>query len=425
MRIRIWLLLSLVACGITGLYMSRLLGPWDAFMGAQRDGLKAQMWDLYPRWVGARELLLRGRNPYGPEVSQEIQMAYYGRVVTQEDREPGQKIVDEERFAYPVYVVFLMAPLIHADFAQVQRWAPAVLGLLAAFCVPLCLDLLRWRLPWQEITAITLFEVSSPQIVQGMHHQQLTLLVGFLLVAGAWCVSRNYLVTAGVLFAWSTIKPQMAVFPLCCFLVWMMGDWARRWRLLAGLLAMLGALIGAGELILPGWIGYFLAATAAYRRYFPTTSLLRVALGDTFGEILGGIIVLGLLVLAWRGRREAGHSRQFTSILAAFLMGTILVFPLFIPFNQVMLILPAMRILHDWKTLPRFSRIVFIVTVSWPWITSAALLLFPPRLNSPNQLLLLPSFLVLFFPLFLPLLLMTRRSNGAGPRFQATDARLA
>ena len=422
MKIRIWLLLSLFASGITWLYMSRVLGPWDDYMGAQHDGLKAQMWDLYPRWVGARELLLQGRNPYGPEVSQEIQMAYYGHVVTQDDREPGHKVVDEQRFAYPVYVVFLMAPLMHADFAEVQRWAPTVLGLLAAFCVPLCLDLLRWRLPWQEVTAITLFAVSSPQIVQGMHHQQLTLVVGFLLVAGAWCVSRNYLATAGILLACSTLKPQMVFFPLCFFLVWVMGTWRKRWRLLAGFLAMLAGLIGAGELVLPGWIGYFLAGAAAYRRYFPTTSLLSVALGDTLGEIVGGIIVLGLLLLAWRGRKEAGDSRQFTSIFAAFLMGTILVFPLFTPFNQVMLILPAMLVLHDRRTLPRFSRIVFTVTVSWPWIISGALLLFPPRLNSPNQMPLLPSFLVSFFPLFLPLLLMTRRSDAVS-QIKTTDLR--
>ena len=422
MRIRIWFLLSLLASGIAWLYMFRVLGPWDAYMGVQHDGIKAQMWDLYPRWVGARELLLHGRNPYGPEVTQEIQMAYYGHIVTQ-DYAPGHKIVDEWRFAYPVYVVFLMAPLMHVDFAEVQRWAPLVLGLLAALCVPLSLDLLRWRLPWQEIAAITLFTVSSPQIAQGMRNQQLSLVVGFLLIAGAWCVSRNYLATAGALLAWSTIKPQMALLPLCCFLVWVVGNWTKRWRLLVGFLAMLICLIGAGELILPGWIGYFLAGAAAYRKYFPTTSLLRVVLGDTLGEIMGGIIVLGLLVLAWRNRREAGDSRQFTSIFAAFLMGAILAFPLFTPFNQVLLILPAMLILHDWKTLPKFSRLVFIVSVSWPWIISSVLLLFPPRLNSPNQLPLLPSFLVSFFPLFLPLLLMTRRSDTTAPQLGATDLR--
>src|SRR5271166_3341386 len=104
MKIRIWLLLSVFAVAITWLYSARVLGPWNQYMGKVHDGV--QMGDLYPRWLGTRELLLRGRNPYGPEVSHEIQIAYYGHIVTQDYSQPGRKMVDEQRFAYPVYVVF-------------------------------------------------------------------------------------------------------------------------------------------------------------------------------------------------------------------------------------------------------------------------------------------------------------------------------
>src|SRR4029077_6674299 len=93
--------------------------------------------------------------------------------------------------------------------------------------------------------------------------------------------------------------------------------------------------------------------------------------------------------------------------------------PLFTPFNQVLLILPAMLVLRDWKALPRLARLVFISIVIWPGIISAFLLLFPPRLNSASRLPLLPSFLVSFFPLILPLLLMTRRNKASGPQFPA------
>jgi len=424
MKIRLWLLLSLSVSVIAWLYATRVLNPWQDYVRSHHDGVKAQMWDLYPRWVGTRELLLRGRNPYGPEVSREIQTAYYGHAITQ-GYAPGHKIVDEWRFVYPVYVVFLMAPLIRVDFSEVQRWAPSVLGLFAVLCVPLCLDILHWRLPRTAAAAVTLLTVSSPQIVQGMHHQQLAVVVGLLLIAGAWCVCRNHLASAGALLAWSTIKPQMALFPLCFFLVWVIGDWHKRWRLLAGFLAALAILIGAGELILPGWIGYFIEGANAYRKYFPTTSLLRMGLGDTLGEILGGIILLGLVVFAWRNRQEEAGTRQFSTVLAAFLIGTILCFPLFTPFNQVLLILPTMLVLQDWKALPKFSRAMFIVSVSWPWIISTVLLLFPPRLDSPNQPALLPLLLVSFFPLFLPLWLMTRRRIIAEPHTPAPAFQLS
>ena len=408
MKIRIWLVLSLLVSAITWLYAVRILGPWDRNIGEARDGIKAQRGDLYPRWVGTRELLLHRLNPYGPEVTHEIQMSFYGHIVTQDYREPGRKI-DEQRFAYPLYVIFLMAPTIHLDFDTVHRWAPAVLGLLAALSVPMCLDFLRWRPPWETVVAITLFTLSSPQIVQGMEHQQLAILVGFLLIAAAWCVGRNHLAAAGLLLACSTLKPQMAVFPVCFFFIWVAGDWAKRWKLFASFVVTLAILIGGGEWILPGWIGYFLQGAAAYQKYFPTTSVLCIAVGKTLGQILGGIIIVALLIFAWRNRKQRADSREFANIFAAFLIGALLAFPLLTPFNQVMLILPVMLLLKDWNSLPRFPRVVFITSVTWPWIVSLVLLLAQPRLDSPSQLPLLPSFLVLFFPILLPLLLMARR----------------
>lgn len=418
MNKRIWLLLSLLATSITSLYTGSVLVPWNRHRAELQDGIKAQMGDLYSPWVGTRELLLRHRNPYGPEVSQQIQMVFYGHAITQ-TYQAGSPITNEQRFAYPVYSVFILAPTVFADFEDVSPWARVAFGLLTAVSVLLFLDILRWRLSWEAVTALILFTLSSPQIVQGLRFEQLALIVGFLIAAAVWCLTKHHLMTAGALLALSTIKPQMALLPLCWFALWAVGDWPKRWRLAAGFVVAMTALLAAGELVLPGWFGYFLAGIAAYQKYAPTSSLLRTALGDTLGEIMGGILVLALLLLAWRNRKAATGSRQFTITFAAFLMGTILAFPLFTPFNQVLLILPAMLLIRDWNALPRFSRTVFIISVSWPWIVSSVLLLFPPRLDSPNQLPLLPSFLVLFFPLILPLLLMTRRNMA--PQLRTAD----
>jgi hypothetical protein len=414
MNKRIWLLLSLLATSITALYTVRILVPWNQHRAEVQDGIKTQMGDLYSPWVGARELLLCHRNPYGPEVSHEIQMAFYGHAIAQ-TYAAGSSVTNEQRFVYPVYAIFILAPSVFADFEDVSRWARGAFGLFTAISVLLYLDILRWRLSWQAVTALVLFILSSPQIVQGMRFEQLALVIGFLIAGAMWCASKYHLMTAGALLALSTIKPQMALLPLCWFAVWAAGDWPKRWRLAAGFVIAMTALLAASELVLPGWFGYFMAGLAAYRKYAPTSSLLRTALGDTLGEILGGVLILALLLLAWRNRKAPAGSRQFISTFAAFLMGTILAFPLFTPFNQVMLILPALLLLRDWTSLPRSSQLIFITSVSWPWIVSSVLLLFPPRLDSPNQLPLLPSFLVLFFPLLLPLLLMTRRNRVPQP----------
>jgi Glycosyltransferase family 87 len=411
-RVRFWLLLSFFVAGISWLYVHRVLVPWTTYLHLQNGYVIAQISDLYSPWVGTRELLLHRRNPYAPEVSHEIQVVFYGHPINQTYAKPGAALVDEQRFAYPVYEVFLTAPLAYVDFSEVQRWAPFVLGSLIALNIFFCVSILHWRLPWEAFAAIVLFTLSSPQIVQGLRLQQLAIVEGCLLTAGAWCISRNHAGTAGVLLALSTIKPQMALLPLCWFAIWAVGDWPRRWRLPASFIATLAALIGAGELLLPGWPRYFLAGLAAYRKYAMPTSALRVALGDTWGEILGGILVLGLLAYAWQNRKRAVNSPQFASILATFFMCALLTFPLFTPFNQVLLILPALLLLHDWKALPKVSRLVFILLLSWPCIVSLALLLFPPSTNSPNQLPLLPALLVPFVPFILPLLLITRSESS-------------
>jgi hypothetical protein len=413
MRIRAWLLLSILACGVSWLYMHRILGPWEYQREVAHGTLKAPMGDLYPRWVGTRELLLHGRNPYGPGVSHEIQMAYYGHAVTQQYDPVSGRPIDEQRFAYPVYIVLLLAPTVHLDFAAVQSSALILLLLMTAVSVLLWLEVLRWHPPRAVAAAITLFVLASPQVAQGLRLRQIGFVVSCLLALSAWCVRRNHLAAAGALLAFSTIKPQMVILPLLWFVIWAIAEWRKRWRLLAGFVATLAALVGGGEIILPGWVGYFLTGIAAYRRYFPVPSLLELALGRTVSLICAAMAVAGLMVYGWRNRKAAADSPDWTLTLAAFLIVSQLVLPMVFPFNQVLLILPVLMILRDWTTLPTPARVAFIVCISWPWIAGLALLLFPPDLGSPSRLPELPSFLVLLVPFLLPVLLLTRRGKSA------------
>jgi len=148
--------------------MHRVLLPWEYYVDVTRGNVKNRMGDLYPRWVGTRELLLNGRNPYSTEVSREIQMAFYGHAIEQSYDKPESEIVDEQRFVYPVYVVFLLAPTVHADFERLQEWAPIVLSVLVAASVWLWMGVLRWRPPPVLTAAIVLFVISSPQVAQGL-----------------------------------------------------------------------------------------------------------------------------------------------------------------------------------------------------------------------------------------------------------------
>jgi hypothetical protein len=416
-----WLALALLSGGITLLSANRILDYWsyNSYLNVKTGKMVAQMGDLYSPWVGTRELLLRHRNPYGPEVSHQIQMAFYGHAIDQTYGESGKPLVNEQRFAYPIYVVFLLAPTINADFADVLRWGRYALAVFTVLSVLCCFDILHWRLPWATAVALTLFIFCSPQLVQGLRYEQLALVVGFLLVAGAWCVQKNYLLAAGVLLAFSTVKPQMSLMPLSWFAIWAVGEWTKRWRIAAAFVATMIILAAGGELLLHGWIRYFIDGLSAYRKYSPTSSLLHI-LGDRFGAIVAAIVFLALLIFAWRKRKVPANFPEFTFVFAAFLMGTMLVFPLFIPFNQVMLILPAMLLLQDWKSLSRSSRLVFVAIVSWPWITDLALLVFSPHFHSPMEMPFLTSFIIEFFPPILLLLSMANR-RAASAKLAPSD----
>ena len=204
----------------------------------------------------------------------------------------------------------------------------------------------------------------------------------------------------------------MALLLLLWFLLWAVGEWRARWQLLLGFGVTFTLLIGAGELLLPGWLGDFFAGMAAYRKYFPTTSLPRLLLGDRLGIAVSFVIVIWPVTLGWKNRKTGGDSRQFATVFAVFLMGTVLAFPLFTPFNQALLILPALLVVREWITIPRLGRVIFIALMFWPGITSIALLLLRPPLNPASRLPLLPALAASAVPLLLPVLLFIRRKSA-------------
>src|SRR5579864_506196 len=78
--------------------------------------------DLYPRWLGGREVLLHHRDPYAADVTREIQTGFFGRPL---DPSKPSDPPFQESFVYPLYVVFLLTPTLTLRFATVQlifRW---------------------------------------------------------------------------------------------------------------------------------------------------------------------------------------------------------------------------------------------------------------------------------------------------------------
>jgi hypothetical protein len=407
----LWLALAVAACAVSWTYRHRVLLPWEYYVNVTRGPLHAQMGDLYSPWVGSRDLLLEGRNPYSADVSHEIQMAFYGHAIDQSYDQPASEIKDEQRFAYPVYAAFLLAPVVHSDFARLQQWAPVVLGVLVAASVWFWMGALGWKPPPAITVAVALLVLSSPQIEQGLRLRQLGLFVAFLLALASWCAVREQYFVAGILLAVSTIKPQMVALCLLWFLIWTIGDWKKRWTLAAGLCLAMGILIGAGEWLVSGWLRCFLQGLEAYRRYVGIKSMASVLLGNWAGGVISVLAGVVLLNYAWKRRRADAKSPEFVEGLSLFLIAGTLILPLLHPYNQVVLLLPVVILIRDWRSLPRWAGTGFILLVAWPYVTSLALLLRPPDLDSFRPAPLLPSLLTLLTPFLVFWLLLSRRQG--------------
>ena len=94
--------------------------------------------DVTPRLVGTRNLLLDGVNPYSDEGQRRIETSVFGEPV-----QDNEEISDKQRFAYPIYVVFLYAPTILLSYSS------AHLVLFAAGLLMLFLTVFFWyRMIW-------------------------------------------------------------------------------------------------------------------------------------------------------------------------------------------------------------------------------------------------------------------------------------
>lgn len=361
-------------------YVGRILVGHQVADAAANDRPRGNLSDLYPRWLGARELLLHGRNPYSDEIALEIQKGYYGRAL--DPSRPGDP-KDRQGFAYPVYVVFLLAPLIGFSFHSVQLFFYWLLIALSAATVPLWLRALSWRPPPVVIAIAIALTLGSAPAVQGIKLQQLSLLVAALLAASAACVASGFLFSGGAILALATVKPQLA-WPMVLWLLgWAASDWRSRRRLVFGFAAVMGTLLLAAEWVLPGWIKMFLEAIRQYHQYTNNESVLDQLvnwfLGSHGGQLVAAFACFGSALLVWKVRREPADSVAFAASLSVVLALTVLVVPMYAPYNQVLL-LPAIFLLARSRFVlaaPSSSTSLLFwgcsLALSWQWIASLSL----------------------------------------------------
>jgi hypothetical protein len=350
--------------------------------------------DLYSWWLGARELLLHGRNPYSAEVTREIQIGYYGRPL--DPAKPADPI-DQVAFAYPLYAIFLLAPTVTLPFQTVMvmfRW----LLLCAIACsVPLWMYAIGFRPGRLLVVSGMVLAVSCFPAVQEFYMQNLTALVVLLVAAAAAAATRGWLALSGFLLALSTIKPQLSGFLILWLVLWALGGWKERKALVWSFVGTMAILMTASETLYPRWIGEFLRAALAYQTYAADPSIVRALLPSFLAKLFSAMLLGFLFALCWRWRRAPAGSENFAWALAWVSGVTLVIIPKLAAYNQLFMI-PALLVLLAqretiWKTglLPRAMVKAAFGCQLWQWsaaimLSLASLLIPAARLRSAAEL---------------------------------------
>jgi hypothetical protein len=293
----------LLACG---LYHLHVMSRWMAGRS-----------DLLAPWV-ATSVALSGGDAYAPSTTATIQRMFYGAPLI-----PGGTEKDKQAFAYPLYNVFLLAPL---------TWVPwhtarilFVLGALPALTAAslFWLRFTRAAQAWHHRFFYLAFTFCSWPMLVALRHQQLTLLALVLVSLGTFALAKDRTLLSGVGFALATLKPQVALVLLAWLFLRCLR--LREWRLPAAFLLTLAALVAAAEWLHHGWLGEWFAAAADYRLYTGGRLSLSILFGNSVGAALTGAIVLFSLVPLWRAMRSS--SPQLGIALALLLALTVLLLP--------------------------------------------------------------------------------------------------
>ena len=343
--------------------------------------------DFFSRWRGANIYLLEGRDPYGLDVTSQIQV------------EMGATYQAEGRsgFHYPLHVLFLFWPLVYLPYTWTQAIWFTILLWLAIATVGIMLIYLGWKPSLLGVVGLLLGTIIFYPIARTMLLGQFTIHVTFFIALCLLLLQKEHDGWAGIALAATSVKPQLAVF---------VGVWLVLWALFQKRYRFIWGVLGGGLL-------FFLASTAVYSRWIISfiedmqryadvaggrnpllvmTELLGLGETQILHYILSTLLLSIMLYSWWRARHDDGilfnlavYWSLLVTAIVPFQTGTT---------NQAVLLIPLLAGIYyltkrwgGWKT-----AVLSILIIASLWVLFGVTI----SGNYENQILFLPlPFLVL------------------------------
>lgn len=258
--------------------------------------------DFLTHWMGTRAIIKDGVSPYSDDIAKKIQDIAYGRPA-----EPGE---NKMTFVYPLYSVVFFAPFaLIDDFIMARAVWMTVLEVSLVLMAIFSIRLVQWKVGPIMVAFLLLFSIFWYHGLRPLINGNAIILVG-MLVTGALLAMKNKMdELAGVLLAFSTIKPQI-VFLLCLFVfLWALSK--HRYRLVGWMVGTVGLLTLSAALLIPDWLAQNFLVIFNYPSYNPpgTPGAVFAVWWPAWGARVGlalTILVLLLLAFEWRRAMQRG-----------------------------------------------------------------------------------------------------------------------
>ena len=288
-----------------------------------------QIFDFVQRWHGARVLLLEHRNPYSPDVTEEIQMALVGRQLAPDRCQQG--------FLYPPFVALTIPHFLLPLGLGLSVWIVTLQVLLVAstWLIVYCSTEVG-EISTALMLLLTLAGVTFRYSLLNLGYGQFSILILFWLIVTWWLWNRGQFLLAGVALTQVASKPQLALLLIPMWLLLALAH--RRWRFVAGFGVAMAILLSLPFLFVGNWIPEFvegLTGMIACKASVNSGASSLVRLG-AFLVLSGGLVVLTLV--------RSGHwqGRQLGYLLSAGTTATLLGTPYTHSYDLVLALLPLL-----------------------------------------------------------------------------------
>lgn len=370
--------------------------------------------DYLSAWKGMRALLHHA-DPYTVAETHEIQMRFFGRIVTDPRTDP-------QAFVYPAHMAVLLSPLAllpwKASRNLLTAMLPPLVGIIAWIWLGLC-GITRHRV------AVILLIVCSWPAIWAYQQTQLTV-VALAAVSGAcFFFAQGDDGVAGVLLAASTIKPNIAGLVVLWFLF--QASIQHRWRFLLGFLGSVCVLLAASEGMLSGWVPKWLGAARSYGSNPWKPPLLTLSFGHIAGPVLIVLLAAWIVVRLWRNGVVLPASRNFAGEIALLLAVTVCVVPttIWMVYNDLLLIPGILIVLQhkcEQNPVPHLIRSAAHVAIGAALLSIPCAALFACFMPHSLVGIIAPFCIWEFLPLFIVAsLLMNQVAVAATGRESGAD----